>query len=183
MKKIYLLTQNMNEEERTEIFERLEFYLGDTDSCDIQERHMLSLQLMLTKRPILVFGIKEGFFYRKLLKKRYVFDIDYRYSPGDGWAWHNFLGSLTKERANIGEVRERFHEFLSKIRKNDYKKVYIFGTGPSLEKAIDREWSDGYRIVCNTIVRDSELWNWIEPHFIVAGDAIYHYGHNKFAEA
>ncbi len=183
MKKIFLLTQNMNEEERAQIFERLEFYLDDRELYDVHEKHLLSPDLMLSKKPVLVFGVREGFFYKKLLKKKNVFDIDYRHNPGDGWAWHNLLVNLTKDRANIGEVRERFHEYLSKIWKNDYKKVYIFGTGPSLEKAIDRKWSDGYRIVCNTIVRDIELWNWIEPHFIIAGDAIHHYGHNELAKA
>ena len=52
-----------------------------------------------------------------------------------------------------------------------------------MERAFDREWSDGYRIVCNTIVRDSGLWKHLDPDFIVAGDAIHHFGHTKFAES
>lgn len=30
-------------------------------------------------------------------------------------------------------------------------------------------------------MRDRQLWNHIKPHFIVAGDAIYHFGHTEFA--
>ena len=69
------------------------------------------------------------------------------------------------------------------LRSQHLDKCYIFGTGPSLEKAIDQDWSDGYRVVCNTIVRDADLWHHINPHFIVAGDAIYHFGHTSFAKA
>ena len=55
------------------------------------------------------------------------------------------------------------------------------GTGPSLAKAIDYEWNNGYRIVSNTIVRDPILWEHIKPHFFVAGDPIYHFGHTEFS--
>jgi hypothetical protein len=57
------------------------------------------------------------------------------------------------------------------------------GTGPSLATAIDKDWNDGYTIVCNTIVKDKVLWNHIKPDFIVAGDAIYHFGDNGFAKS
>ena len=69
------------------------------------------------------------------------------------------------------------------LKRKQLNKSYIFGTGPPLEKARRQDWSDGYRIVCNTIVRDPDIWNYINPHFIVAGDAIYHFGHTSFAKA
>jgi hypothetical protein len=71
---------------------------------------------------------------------------------------------------------------LKKALAAKFDKAYILGTGPSLEKAIDRDWSDGVRIVSNTIVKDKELWEHLNPHFIVAGDAIYHFGASSFAE-
>jgi hypothetical protein len=62
-------------------------------------------------------------------------------------------------------------------------RAYVFGTGPSLARAIARDFSDGYRIVCNTIVRDRSLWQHLDPHFIVAGDALYHFSAEPFAVA
>jgi hypothetical protein len=59
----------------------------------------------------------------------------------------------------------------------------VFGTGPSLDMAWERDFSDGYRIVCNTIVRNRALLDHLRPHFIVAGDAIYHFGNNLHAYA
>jgi hypothetical protein len=72
---------------------------------------------------------------------------------------------------------------LNRLNSAQYRRAYLFGTGPSLARAIDRDWSDGFRIVCNTIVRDPELWSHIDPHFVVAGDAIYHFGFTDFARA
>lgn len=62
------------------------------------------------------------------------------------------------------------------------KKIYLFGTGPSLSNAINFQWNDGIRLVCNTIVKNKALWNHINPNIIVAGDAIYHFGISKFSK-
>ena len=62
-------------------------------------------------------------------------------------------------------------------------RCYVFGTGPSLGQAATRDWSDGIRVVCNTIVRDASLWRHISPHLLVAGDGIYHFGFTDFAKA
>jgi hypothetical protein len=69
------------------------------------------------------------------------------------------------------------------VRLEKYGRAYIFGTGPSLEQARDMDWSDGFRIVCNTIVRDEDLIKHLDPHWLAAGDAIYHFGFSEFAAA
>lgn len=61
-------------------------------------------------------------------------------------------------------------------------RVYIFATGPSLKQAFDFDFSDGVRIICNTIVGNKRLLEHINPNFVVAGDAAFHYGCSKFAE-
>jgi hypothetical protein len=83
----------------------------------------------------------------------------------------------------VNQAHQNLINYTGELQKSNFTKAYILGTGPSLEKAIKQDWSDGYRIVCNTIVKDKELWNHINPHFIVAGDAIYHFGHTLFAKA
>ena len=88
-----------------------------------------------------------------------------------------------KDNFFVKEYKDRFLEYFKFLKKDKLNKVYLFGTGNSLSKAIEYNWDDGYRIVCNTIVRDEELWNHINPHFIVAGDAIYHFGFTSFAKA
>lgn len=60
-------------------------------------------------------------------------------------------------------------------------KTYVFGTGASLSSARAYDWSDGYRVVCNTIVKSQETWNHLLPHVIVAGDALYHFSLTRHA--
>ena len=68
------------------------------------------------------------------------------------------------------------------VNDSKLKKIYLFGTGPSLSNAINFHWNDGIRLVCNTIVKNKVLWNHINPNIIVAGDAIYHFGISKFSK-
>jgi hypothetical protein len=62
-----------------------------------------------------------------------------------------------------------------------YAKAYVFGTGPSIGAAYDYDFADGYRIVCNTMIKNKKLMDHIRPHFLVAGDAIYHFGISRYA--
>lgn len=72
---------------------------------------------------------------------------------------------------------------LTQILEQKRNIAYIFGTGPSLSDAIKFDWSGGYRIVCNTIVKDPETWQHIKPDAIVAADALYHFSDSKHAQA
>jgi hypothetical protein len=62
-------------------------------------------------------------------------------------------------------------------------KCYIFGIGPSLEKATLIDFTDGYRIVCNTICKDRDLFLKLRPHILVAGDAQYNFSDTRHAQA
>ncbi len=109
-----------------------------------------------------------------------IFDIDWRLNPLDAWEWCRFSDYVHAFSSDIEESKNTFQNWVDKVQK--LSKAYIFGTGPSLDKAIEHDWSDGYRIVCNTIVKNSEMWHHISPHIIVAGDALYHFSNEKFAK-
>jgi hypothetical protein len=111
------------------------------------------------------------------LKHAQVFNFDYDSNYGEGWEYHRLLAALHPTSAN---GKERLTKIYTDL-KDKFEKAYVFGTGPSLQLAGERDWSDGVRIVCNTIVKDKQLWHHIEPHFIVAADAIYHFGIGNFA--
>ncbi|MGY4712353.1 hypothetical protein ACXDF8_22800 [Mycolicibacterium sp. CBM1] len=116
----------------------------------------------------------------------WVVDLDYETNPTDGWDLMDLGVSLTRRRARrrwASAARRTFSDRVEKIRAEGSRPVYLFGTGPSLQLAADRSFSDGTVVVCNTIVRDVDLWNHLNPHFLTAGDAIYHFGHNAHARA
>jgi hypothetical protein len=118
------------------------------------------------------------------LKNDLIFNFDYEANFMDGWEYHRLL-RMVNDRLNATAVRDgqQLLEAISIALKKQYNKAYLFGTGPSLERAVDHVWTDGIRIVSNTVVRDKVLWKQLNPHFIVAGDAIYHFGNSKFAMA
>jgi hypothetical protein len=112
------------------------------------------------------------------------FNLDSTTNPQDGWEYHKVLSLLVPfDDFELDRSKTKLSEALNKCKSYKLDKVYLFGTGSSLEHALNRDWSDGNKIVCNTIVKDSVLWHHIKPDFIVAADAIYHYGNNLFAKA
>lgn len=116
-------------------------------------------------------------------KHTHNFNLNFETNYEDGWEYHRILHLLHEQE--ILQNREKARKKLAQLKENlskSFDKAYILGTGPSLEKAANIDWSDGVRIVSNTIVKDAELWNHIQPHFLVAGDAIYHFGISEFAE-
>jgi len=113
--------------------------------------------------------------------ERKVCQLDRHMRIWDGWNWVNLGHKLdaTEETITPANAQIRFNQYIESLPK--YKKAYVFGTGPSLDLAYQFDFSDGYRIVCNTIVKNLRLLEHISPHFIVAADAIYHFGNNKHA--
>lgn len=115
----------------------------------------------------------------------WVANLDYDTNPLDGWALADLGAVLSGEvlERSVAAGREVFVERVREIKSDGAKPVYLFGTGPSLGLAGQRSFSNGTTIVCNTIVRDAELWHALNPAFLTAGDAIYHFGHSEHARA
>lgn len=172
---------NLGKDERIEIINRLRFYAPSfADGAKFQKE--ATLTDLLSARPILMFG-EDSYKSSRIcrLRSNGVFNIDYLRNPVDGWEWCRLSQYLSSMRTSSGDAQLRLQLYLDRIMALNLSRCYIFGTGSSLSQAIEFDWSDGYRVVCNTIVRDKELWNHINPHFVVAGDAIYHFGFTEFA--
>jgi hypothetical protein len=127
-------------------------------------------------------GIVPGWMHKAF---RNVFAMDFDSNAMDAWemvriAYVLEYEAITGRRA---VVRERFRRFVQGVLAAPRDRVYVFGTGPSLSRARARSFDDGYVVACNTIVRDAEMWAHLRPSFLVAGDAIYHFGHTEHARA
>lgn len=76
--------------------------------------------------------------------------------------------------------RDNYQNLLSEV--GDYDKGYVFGSGPTLEqRAFDYNYDDGFRIICNSIVKNTELMEHIRPHVLAFGDAQHHASPCKYA--
>jgi hypothetical protein len=116
---------------------------------------------------------------------RWVADLDYETNPVDGWDLMDLSVAISggTRRKATKAARDRFVDHVEKLKSAGPRPAYLFGTGPSLHLAADRSFADGTAIVCNTIVRDPELWHHLSPAFLTAGDAIYHFGNTPHAQA
>lgn len=140
-----------------------------------------SLRALLSHAPVVVLDGSWGDRAHSVLG---LYNLDYRKCADDAWNWFRLASFLDREKIDlrIKEAEAEFREVSTRLKK-DKSRAYIFGTGSSLERAGEMDWSNGIRIVSNTIVKDEALWRHIDPHFIVAGDALYHFGHTPFAVA
>lgn len=95
-----------------------------------------------------------------------------------GLVWHD-LWAVDKKRHEIKKSKDLF----SKMRREltHYEKVYIFGTGPSIEGAEKRDYSDGIRIICNSIVKNKQLLDHLNPHIVCFTDSVFHFGVSSYA--
>lgn len=181
-RKIFIVGQGLSQEDLDLIKERISFYIPDFPLQNLVYTQNMPWHVAADKEIVLLFGKQSDRtrFFRQL--GRACFNIDWNINPSDGWEWIYVANQHYQISADIPRSKLVFSEYVAELRKQNYRKCYIFGTGPSLDRSRMMDWSDGYRIVCNTIVRDKELWHHIKPHFIVAGDAIYHFGHTLFAK-
>jgi len=69
--------------------------------------------------------------------------------------------------------KRNYSELLKQV--SSYDKGYVFGTGPSLDRAFEFNFGNGFRVVCNSIVKNKELLNHIKPHLLVFADPVFHF--------
>lgn len=160
--------------------ERLDFFFAPT-KIRVESISARSLKPLLYHGPVLVRGAAKEDTPALVRMTGRVVDVEETRCFVEAWNWHTGLEHLLG-RADKRRARAIYDGWKNSLPR-DLKRAYIFGTGPSLAKAIERDWSDGIRIVCNTIVRDQELWHHIDPHAIVAGDGLYHFGVTDFARS
>ncbi len=79
---------------------------------------------------------------------------------------------------NLKISQARFVEAVPELR---FSKGYVFGTGPSLRFAMNYDFSDGLTIACNSMVKNRDLLEKLQPKIFVASDPIFHAGPSKYA--
>lgn len=159
-----------------EVKKKINFYF-------VEELFQINYKVTKKLFPItgrtLYFGFKTSYWVKKLYSG-YLYDINKYTNPEEAWQYHFLLYKMSND-IDFNKYKNILIHLKSNFLSQGLKKAYFFGTGPSLEKAININWSDGVRIVCNTIVKDKMLWHHINPQIVVAGDSIYHFGIGEFS--
>lgn len=179
--RVHIIAPTASAEEVDELKRRAAFFFPMA-AQDIRVVRQIDVPILLSPAPILLFGITLNELPGWARLHSGVFNVDHLRNPMDGWSWCE-AGTYALGIQSEAVAQARLLKHLQQIKSQGFDRCYIFGTGPSLERARYRDWQDGARVVCNTIVRDAELWHHIDPHIVTAGDAIYHFGFTEFARA
>ena len=111
-----------------------------------------------------------------------TFNIDPQTFPFAAWSWHEALSLVGSDAPTRKGARRAFRDVLADWRLK-YKRAFVFGTGPSLKDAGTMDFSSGFRILCNSAVRDYEFVAKLQPHVIAAADALYYFSDTPHAQA
>lgn len=91
------------------------------------------------------------------------------------------LGSARRHEI-LTKSQEMFREVMALPEINNSHASAVFGTGPSVEKALELDFSRCTSIVCNTAIKDDKLLAHVRPKFVTAGDAVSHFGVSLYAD-
>ncbi|MBD1193161.1 hypothetical protein [Vulcanococcus sp. Clear-D1] len=59
--------------------------------------------------------------------------------------------------------------------------IALFGTGPSLSEALNRDHGDSFNIICNTIIKNRAFTEHLDPQILVASDAHFHFSYHRYS--
>ena len=106
-----------------------------------------------------------------------IWCVDPEKTAHSQWNWFYAINELASNRNSDREHdHSKLRSLTERLASLGHGKCYVFGTGPSLASGLECDFSSGYRIICNTICKAKGLFDHIQPHVIVAGDALYHFG-------
>lgn len=60
-------------------------------------------------------------------------------------------------------------------------RINLFGTGPSLSEALERDHGDSFNIICNTVIKNRSFTEQLDPQILVASDAHFHFSYHRYS--
>jgi hypothetical protein len=109
----------------------------------------------------------------------YVVDKDTEMSHGCNWLWSSITLASREERAKLkADSYAALMRFAAQVRS---PRAYVLGTGPNLEQAAERDFSDGDCIIANSIIKNRDLMQRLDPIGVCACDPIFHAGVSLYA--
>lgn len=113
-------------------------------------------------------------------RNKTMFDVDWVTTRRDGiWMAEAAIVLANGVRRFDAHDARRFRDRTAHLVGAE--RAYLIATGPSARTALDRDLSDGVRIVCNTVVLDDELMAHVDPDIVTFADPIFHFGPSTYA--
>lgn len=84
----------------------------------------------------------------------------------------------------VAKIDERTQAGLQELRQsvND-KEIYVYGSAPSVSQLVEADYDFGNaeHIVCNSLVKNTELMDILKPRIVICGDPVFHGGPSRYA--
>lgn len=101
------------------------------------------------------------------------------YSATEPNTWERL--SSSGRSASSTDSKRTFDRLAEK--SESYEKAFVFATGPSLSDVLEYDIpDDALKIVCNSIVKNTELLEHIDPDVLTFADPVFHFGPSRYAE-
>jgi len=115
------------------------------------------------------------------LNKVNVVDPTYYFSVEGDTHRRMYIQTLeSQQKERLSDLSKRnYQSLLDKVSKCE--RGYVFGTGPSLDRAMEFDYRGGFRVVCNSIVKNKSLLGYIKPQLLVFGDPVMHFSPSRYA--
>lgn len=100
------------------------------------------------------------------------------YSTDEALNWARV--SSAARRGLSDQSREVYARLEDRAEGTD--ESYVFGTGPSLDRVFEREIpEDALSVICNSIVRNDDLLDHLNPDVLTFADPVFHFGPSEYA--
>jgi len=100
------------------------------------------------------------------------------YSHTEPVAWGQVSAAA---RSGLSDRSRAVYESLER-RAEDWDTSHVFATGPSLDRAFEREFpEDALSVICNSIVRNDDLLDHLDPDVLTFADPVFHFGPSEYA--
>lgn len=105
--------------------------------------------------------------------------------------YYSTIESRTYQEAYDQTIARVDHDSFNQLSKKNYQELlnlvagyskgYVFGTGPSLDRAFEFNYSNSFCVVCNSMVKNKALLNYIKPQLLVFSDPVFHFSPCRYA--
>lgn len=117
------------------------------------------------------------------MEKVIVIDPNFNYQRDIAIYGNTYFASFTPEEKEI--FTEHSKEVMAKMQAEFHgnKRANVFCTGPSIGEIYDKNFDDDINIICNSMIKDRELMEKLQPKILTFGDVAFYLSPNQYCQA
>lgn len=90
------------------------------------------------------------------------------------------LVGTVEEQDHVAQLSRENFETMQQ-RYAHFHRAVCFLSGPTIDRYVEFSYKDTLNVICNSIVKNSDLLNDAPPHVLAFADPVFHFSHNDYA--